>query len=1204
MSIENPQLELPRGTVIQKQFRVERELGRGAMGVVYLATQLDLDRPVALKVFSIEDADVKDPGTLFNEARAAGALSHLNIVQIYSAGRAESGIGYFAMEYVAGETLGTAIKREKRLDVETALKLAQEVAAALDHGWRRLGLTHGDIKPDNVMLTVDGVAKLADFGLARADLYERDEDDMRLTPLYAAPEMVTGEWARGDCHADMYSFGATLYHMIAGHPPFPGEDPHEVMKRQVHDRPVSLALRVPGLPDGVSGFVDSLLAKNPGDRPASWEAVTRRIGELRTVAQKKLHPHLTLSRQKRSPGRRRPAAAAARVARRRSSSLVRPMLFLATTILLLVTLISIRLSRPAGNPGSRRQARQEPPRNAPAKPNPREALPPEESPNGEDTPPPEKQEDDLETARRLAEEREMSPDPDERTESLTEELERMEREQDNQPPADPDQRAGDDDDPGEDNGGVDPEVQERMADEAYMEIMGRIVRLEWTPGAPVPASLRAAVNEWMETHGVEPGPSGKVQFLKTRVLPAAEQYIHHLVLRHESLRGAPLPDARFEGQNISKVTREGVEMARVLPFGRSTTMHGWHEFRGSPRLMLHLGTRAFADKSLPLTELRPFLATLLLAGQTDLLTARLRAMPREGEETRLWTELVTDYDSLQVEKRAVSLWRQAQEAAARGSSSEALRAIDELRRLDTPFVDAHAEEIKALEEQSYEASPARTAAIHIEETLKLVAAQPAEALKELAELFTDFGSLDYPEKIDAAAARRRALTALASSPHYEAAVANTNPLLTEHGKYCLKRLHEIQASANEGKPPSGMDALLYEGFRSSLLMDLGDWLGSVQTFPYSILTEHARDVLPSDRLHLAHTAVRLANRYSPNGASAIGLDLFDDIAASRGEDENAAAGIIAHALELGLECGQNSFANWKAGRRPPDIPPWAYWQPHRRRLLFVQASWMLMHNYRRNAAIMAAHPIHWFDNPGPRQTRPGGPFGSMLHRLNGTLNEDSPLLLVSMPIDDQPLTAPFWRAAVSDILSRDSEAIWDQDLPTLEEMATSTGSGPLQASLWSDLAVLSLAKPLARGDFGAAAEKVLAFQENLPRDVLPCRPELRFYQAGIDLLRNRRAAASDTLKNITLSGLAAADERQLADYWYKRLTGADAQFSPAGKSRRAIYYHLWMGAANGDSGQTRFQRSRALNLMAERAATPARAAFCQKVATLFNSERR
>ena len=155
-----PETPTSPGAVIG-DFLIEREISKGGMGEVFLARQLSLDRPVALKV--LQDRFLNDKEyveSLFREARAAGKINHPNIVQAYAVGE-ENGIFYFAMEYVRGETFKQILQRQKKLDFMQAAKVVREIASALDAAWREQKLVHQDIKPDNIMLDANGFAKLA-----------------------------------------------------------------------------------------------------------------------------------------------------------------------------------------------------------------------------------------------------------------------------------------------------------------------------------------------------------------------------------------------------------------------------------------------------------------------------------------------------------------------------------------------------------------------------------------------------------------------------------------------------------------------------------------------------------------------------------------------------------------------------------------------------------------------------------------------------------------------------------------------------------------------------------------------------------------------------------------------------------------------------------------------------------------------------------
>ncbi|OGV64466.1 MAG: hypothetical protein A3K19_21290 [Lentisphaerae bacterium RIFOXYB12_FULL_65_16] len=277
-------------------YRIERELGRGNMAVVYLATQMNLMRPVALKVLAPALAsDEEYVCRFFNEARAAAALSHPNIIQVHDAGVSEDDIYFLSMEYVEGESLEQCLARERVMEVTRALSVGLDVAQALQYGWQARALTHGDIKPENIMISSAGMTKLADFGLAKVAGHEFAGKGAMLTPLYGAPEVIRGTHVAGDCRADIYSFGATLYHMLCGQPPFPGNDPETVMARQLSEPAQPVRERNPAVPAAVSDYVGCLLQKSPDARPGSWAEVAGRLkgflsgGTSKKKEVKKLH---------------------------------------------------------------------------------------------------------------------------------------------------------------------------------------------------------------------------------------------------------------------------------------------------------------------------------------------------------------------------------------------------------------------------------------------------------------------------------------------------------------------------------------------------------------------------------------------------------------------------------------------------------------------------------------------------------------------------------------------------------------------------------------------------------------------------------------------------------------------------------------------------------------------------------------------------
>jgi eukaryotic-like serine/threonine-protein kinase len=242
------------------------KLGKGSMGVVFKAKQLSVDRIVAIKILLDPLAQNKEFIKRFErEAMIAAKLSHNNVVNAIDAGQID-GHYYFVMEYVEGPTIKDFLDKNKVFEEKEAIRINLAIAEALKHAAEK-GLIHRDIKPENVILTKQGGVKLADLGLARLTGDEKwglAEAGMAIgTPYYISPEQVRGE-TNIDIRADIYSLGATLYHMVTGKVPYGGDTPNEVMRKHVDLRvtivpPDHLNAQLSG---GLGMVVETMLAKN------------------------------------------------------------------------------------------------------------------------------------------------------------------------------------------------------------------------------------------------------------------------------------------------------------------------------------------------------------------------------------------------------------------------------------------------------------------------------------------------------------------------------------------------------------------------------------------------------------------------------------------------------------------------------------------------------------------------------------------------------------------------------------------------------------------------------------------------------------------------------------------------------------------------------------------------------------------------------
>ena len=267
--------QLERG--LTDHYRIERELGRGGMAVVYLAQDLRHDRPVALKVLLPELAATLGPERFQREIRLAARLQHPHILTVHDSGEA-GGRLWFTMPFVEGESLRDRLRRERQLPVDDALRIAREAAAALDYAHRH-GVVHRDIKPENILLTADGDTLVADFGIARAIGGEDGLTQTGLaigTPAYMSPEQASGDKAI-DARTDVYSLGAVLYEMLAGEPPYTGPTAQAlVMKRLAEPVPSVRRLR-PNVFEGVDQVIRRALAPIAADRFASAGELARAL---------------------------------------------------------------------------------------------------------------------------------------------------------------------------------------------------------------------------------------------------------------------------------------------------------------------------------------------------------------------------------------------------------------------------------------------------------------------------------------------------------------------------------------------------------------------------------------------------------------------------------------------------------------------------------------------------------------------------------------------------------------------------------------------------------------------------------------------------------------------------------------------------------------------------------------------------------------
>jgi serine/threonine protein kinase len=249
-------------------FQILGKLGAGAMARVFKARQLSLDRIVAIKVLPRKLKENPEfVERFYAEGRAAAKLNHNNIVQAIDVGES-NGYHYFVMEYIDGKTVHDDIHKGKPYSEKDALTIVIQVARALEHAHER-GLIHRDVKPKNIMITKEGVAKLADMGLAREtqniEAAMAEAGRAYGTPYYISPEQIRGE-VNIDGRADIYSLGATFYHMVTGKVPFDGNSPAAVMQKHLREPLVPPDHVNPNLSAGLGEVIEVMMAKKRRER--------------------------------------------------------------------------------------------------------------------------------------------------------------------------------------------------------------------------------------------------------------------------------------------------------------------------------------------------------------------------------------------------------------------------------------------------------------------------------------------------------------------------------------------------------------------------------------------------------------------------------------------------------------------------------------------------------------------------------------------------------------------------------------------------------------------------------------------------------------------------------------------------------------------------------------------------------------------------
>jgi len=265
-------------------YQIEQVLGQGGMGTVYLAKDGGLNRKVALKILRSDlGEDIAFNKKFLEEVEVTASLAHPNIIRVFTLGE-QDGRLYLVMEHLDEPSLEHRMEKQAKVPEKDILEVGLGIASALQFAHEETGLIHRDIKPGNILFARGNIPKLADFGLAagaRSALGQQDE--IWGTPYYVSPERLLRE--PEDVRSDIYSLGATLYHAIAGRPPFEADTAEEVAKRHISDRPPPLRSFCPDAQEQTVFTVDKCLGKKPDSRwPSYAELISQLADSLRRLS--------------------------------------------------------------------------------------------------------------------------------------------------------------------------------------------------------------------------------------------------------------------------------------------------------------------------------------------------------------------------------------------------------------------------------------------------------------------------------------------------------------------------------------------------------------------------------------------------------------------------------------------------------------------------------------------------------------------------------------------------------------------------------------------------------------------------------------------------------------------------------------------------------------------------------------------------------
>lgn len=1135
-------------------FCIEEFVGAGAMAVVYRAVQVNLARPVALKILPREFSRSRDyVDRFFNEARAAAAISHPNIVRAYDAGIDENDICYFAMEFIEGETVLDRIVREQRIPVLDGLQIAIHISEALDYGWRTHRLTHGDIKPANLMINTRGEAKLADFGLAKVAEIEDVSGSVMLTPLYACPEIIQGYQPVEDCRPDIYAFGATLYHMLAGSPPFPGDDSKEVMRMQVEAALPPLNKINGEVPRSVSDFVSAMLRKDPDKRVQSWSDVTSGLNEAMgdltrrgtvTVAKAtKVAPptaagaaspglhihrqtiHKAVSPSQKGENHRAPAG-----------GVVAGLMIL---LILLLAVLGVMKMRSAPSP--------------PASPPPETAKPTAPGISSPGISPNQQHWQRLHGAlaressaaarirllEQFAANGHAESDPARFNAMISEERRawRQERLQNrpgnrpHRPPPPPDPAAEPPLDPGHPDRTPPPlspeqaAAREREMIDAYTGLVFAAASYEMSLVAP-PAELLAAARAWQERFPDDSSYAQRVALLADTVIPAFLRMRSVMIANKDIFTGLQLPnmDDRIRSIEISGVP---TVVAVGGGTGRVERTLSWTEVGGGS-FVKAFARQLLTKKDPTPDEIRTALSCMLFDRAVTAIESLARQLP--AEEARLWQLLAGDVAAAPREQAVLN-----QIAALRQSVDDrrflgAHAILAEIARTPSFAKQRHAAELTDFTALVRPNTPEGKMDNLLEQANKEAADNPREALALVSAALSRYGGLQSPLKTELKTLSEQIVKRLAADLESEGDPGDFHTLYTPFVRPSATRLGRplaaLQLCGSRGTLPEDV-VRCRDAFDSMAWIEAGNWdAGLAQSA--SLAANKRANLSRTAQFQLALADCMVRSRRGESTAAILDAQISELMGLAGDAATNSPqAGAVMQFAIVSERLARGRQLLW-ANPGKLGVPPAA--------LLTLAETAMALHLTEGDLAQAGQISVEagrllrsqneadqWFDGSGRTLLWLGRQLGQAVEE-----GDDAPAS--SQHKFRRISGSPGGRWILYMLATREIPAPKDKRELLKMLAAPQNLVAPLDGKRFFDMLLGEVAEHLAKGEFGGAADRVSAFLELTSPCLAEYYPRLLALKAGIQILDQQPAQAQETLKALESASVASPAEKKWVDY--------------------------------------------------------------------------